>query len=79
MQLLQNTDLTDGDLTLSGQLLLGLLARVRVAQVRVEVFVQDLCGLLAEVSPLSPVKTNTEVLKNWFSQLKRAEKLPQFS
>ena len=47
-------DLADGDAALARQLLLGLLARVGVAQVRVEVLVEDLRGLLAEVAPLAP-------------------------
>ena len=45
------THLGNSDATLFSQLLLGLLAGVGVAEVRVEVFVQDLCGLLAEIPP----------------------------
>ena len=44
--------LRDRDAALPGQLLLGLFARVRVAEVRVEVLVQDLRGCLAEVATL---------------------------
>uniref|UniRef100_A0A6B0V6Z8 Uncharacterized protein n=1 Tax=Ixodes ricinus TaxID=34613 RepID=A0A6B0V6Z8_IXORI len=46
--------LRDGDAALPGEFLLGLLRRVRVAKVRVEILVQDLRRLLAEVASLSP-------------------------
>ena len=45
--------LRDCDAALPGQLLLGLLCRVRVRQVGVEVLVQDLARLLVEVPPLA--------------------------
>ena len=45
-------DLGDGDSALPAELLLGLLAGVGVGEVRVEVLVQDLRRLLAEVPPL---------------------------
>lgn len=48
------THLGNCDAALLGQLLLGLLARVRVAEVRVEVLVEDFRRLLAEVSPFPP-------------------------
>lgn len=41
--------LRDGDATFLGKLLFGLLTRIRVAQVGVEIFIQDLSGLFAEV------------------------------
>lgn len=47
--------LRDGDAAFLGKLLLGLLAGIRVAQVRVEIFIQDLGGLLAEIASLPPV------------------------
>lgn len=46
--------LGDGDPTLLGKLLLCLLAGVGVGEVRVEIFIQDFRGLLAEVTPLAP-------------------------
>lgn len=48
------THLGNCDAALLGQLLFSLLAGVRVAEVRVEVFVQDFRRLLAEVSPFPP-------------------------
>lgn len=42
--------LRDGNAALAGQLLFRLLARVRVGQVRVEILVEDLRRLLAEVA-----------------------------
>lgn len=45
--------LRDSDAALAGQLLFRLLAGVRVGEVRVEVLVQNLGGLLAEVSAFS--------------------------
>lgn len=50
------TNLRDSDAALPGQLLLRLFWRVRVAQVRVEIFVQDFRRLLTEVSSLPSVK-----------------------
>ena len=49
----RDSNLRHGDAALPGQLLLGLLAGVGVGQVRVEVLIEDLRGLLAEVAPLS--------------------------
>lgn len=46
--------LGDGDSTLFGELLFGFFAGVRVGQVGVKVFIQDLCGLFAEIAPLAP-------------------------
>lgn len=51
---MSTTHLGNCDAALLGQLLLGLFARVRVAEVRVEIFVQDFRRLLAEVSPFPP-------------------------
>lgn len=45
--------LRDSDAALAGQLLFRLLAGVRVGEVRVEVLVQNLGGLLAEVAAFS--------------------------
>ena len=45
--------LRDCDAALPSQLLLGLLCRVRVRQVGVEVLIQDLARLLVEVPPLA--------------------------
>ena len=53
--------LRDGDSTLFGKFLFGFFTGIRVGQVRVEILVQDLCGLLAEVAPLTPEETQTEV------------------
>ena len=50
--------LGDGDATLLGQLLFSLLARVGVGQVGVEVLIQHLGSLLAEVTPLAPEHTH---------------------
>ena len=47
------TNLRDSNATFPGEFLLGLLAGVGVRQVRVEVLVEDLGGLLAEVAPLA--------------------------
>jgi len=46
--------LGNGDGAFACELLLCFFARVRIAQVGVEVFVEDLGGLLAEVTPLPP-------------------------
>ena len=48
-------DLRHRDSTLTGQVLLGLLAGVGVGQVGVEVFVEGLRGLLGEVPPFAPL------------------------
>ena len=48
--------LRDGDPTLFGQFLFGLLTGIRVGQVGVEVLVQYLCCLLVEVTPLTSDK-----------------------
>lgn len=48
------TYLTDGDATFPSKLLLGLLARIRIRQVRIKILVQYLRGLLAEVASLAP-------------------------
>lgn len=45
--------LADADAALSRELLLGLLARIGVGEVRVEVGVEDLLGLLREVASLA--------------------------
>ena len=42
--------LRDSDSTLLGELLLGLLTRIWVTQVGVEILIQDLSGLFAEVT-----------------------------
>lgn len=49
----ESSDLRDRDVALSGELLFGLFAGVGIGEVRVEVFVQDLCRFLAEIPPLS--------------------------
>lgn len=48
------THLRYGDPALPGQLFLGLLAGVRIGEVRVKVLVEDFRGLLAEVPALAP-------------------------
>lgn len=48
------SDLRHSDGALLGQLLLGLLARVRVRQVGVKILVENIGRLLAEVPPLPP-------------------------
>ncbi len=48
------TDLWHRDGALLGQLLFGLLAGIRVTEVRVEILVQNLCRLLAEVASFPP-------------------------
>lgn len=58
--------LRDGDAALLGKLLFGLLTRVRVTQVGVEIFVQDLGGLFAEVPAFASAErdTHTERVTN---------------
>ncbi len=51
---MSTTHLGNCDAALLGQLLFRLLAWVRVAEVRVEIFVQNFRRLLAEVSPFPP-------------------------
>lgn len=51
---MSTTHLGNCDAALLSQLLLSLLAWIRVAEVRVEVFVQNFRRLLAEVSPFPP-------------------------
>lgn len=51
---MNTTHLGNCDAAFLRQLLFSLLTGVRVAEVRVEIFVQDFCCLLAEVSPFSP-------------------------
>jgi len=51
---MRTTHLGNCDAALLGQLLFSLLARVRVAEVRVEIFVQNFRRLFAEVSPFPP-------------------------
>lgn len=48
------TYLADRDAAFPSQFLLGLLARIRIRQVRIKVLVQYLRGLLAEVASLAP-------------------------
>lgn len=52
--------LLHGDATLAGKLLLRLLWRVGVGQVRVKVLVQHLRRLLAEVSSLAPASMSNK-------------------
>lgn len=49
--------LRDRDRTFLGQLLFGLFAGIRVTEMGVEIFIQDLCGLFVEVSSFPPVQT----------------------
>ena len=51
---MSTTHLGNCDAALLGQLLLSLLAGIWVAEVRVEIFVQNFRRLLAEVSPFPP-------------------------
>jgi len=51
--------LRDSDSTLFGEFLFGFFAGVRVGQVGVEILIQDLCGLFAEVAPFAPEETQT--------------------
>lgn len=64
--------LRDGDAALFGELLLGLLAGIRVRQVRVEVLVQHLRGLLAEVASLAP---GTSELRSYVNILPKRSQL----
>lgn len=50
--------LGDGDATLPGQLFFGFFTGVRVAHMGIKIFIQHFRGLLAEVLPLTPVKTD---------------------
>lgn len=51
--------LRDGDSTLFGKFLFGFFTGVRVGQVGVEILIQALCGLFAEVAPFAPDETRT--------------------
>jgi len=56
--------LRDGDSTRFGKFLFGFFTGVGVGQVGVEILVQTLCGLFAEVAPLAPDETQTGILFN---------------
>lgn len=58
--------LRHSDSALLSQFLLGFLARIRVRQVGVEIFVQHLCSLLVEVTPLTSDKQRQEIMTNVF-------------
>lgn len=58
--------LRHSDPALFSQFLLGFLARIRVRQVGVEIFVQHLCSLLVEVTPLTSDKRRQEIMTNVF-------------
>lgn len=51
--------LGNGYSALFGKFLFGFFARVRVGQVGVEILIQDLCGLFAEVAPFASVQTSS--------------------
>ena len=51
--------LGDRDATPPGQLLFGFFTGVWVAQMGIKVFIQHFCGLLAEILPLTPEKTDS--------------------
>lgn len=51
--------LRDGDSTLFGKFLFGFFTRVRVGQVGVEILIQDLRGLFAEVAPFASDERKT--------------------
>lgn len=51
--------LRDGYSTLFGKFLFGFFTGVGVGQVGVEILIQDLCGLFAEVAPFASVETQT--------------------
>ena len=51
-------DLCDRDAALARQFFLGLLARIWVGQMRVEILVEDFCGFFAEVSSFAPSWTS---------------------
>lgn len=55
----ERTDLRDGYSTLFGKFLFGFFTGVGVGQVGVEILIQDLCGLFAEVAPFASVETQT--------------------
>lgn len=55
--------LGDGDSTLFGELLFGFFAGVRVGQVGVEVLIQDLCGLFAEIASLASDENKSKLSK----------------
>lgn len=52
--------LRDSNSTLFAKFLFGFFTGVWVGQVGVEIFIQDLCGLFAEVAPFAPDETKTE-------------------
>lgn len=58
--------LRDSDCTLLSKFLFGFFAGVGVGQVGVKIFIQDLRGLFAEITPLAPNmrKQDDSMLKN---------------
>lgn len=58
--------LRHSDPTLFSQFLLSFLTRVGVRQMGVEIFVQHLCSLLVEVTPLTSDKQRQEIMTNVF-------------
>lgn len=52
--------LRDGDSTLFGKFLFGFFTGVWVGQVGVEILIQALCCLFAEITPFAPDETQTD-------------------
>lgn len=52
--------LRDGYSTLFGKFLFGFFTGVGVGQVGVEILIQDLCGLFAEVAPFASVEAENQ-------------------
>lgn len=57
--------LRNGYSALFGKFLFGFFARVWVGQVGIEILIQDLCGLLAEVAPFASVETSSRKGTTW--------------
>lgn len=50
----EDRHLGDCDATLPSQLFFGFFTAVRVAQMGIKILIQELCGLLAEIPPVTP-------------------------
>lgn len=66
--------LRDRDCTLFSKFLFGFFAGVGVGQVRVKIFIQDLCGLFAEIAPFAPDRRKQMMVRG----LKTLRRLPPF-
>lgn len=65
--------LRDRDCTLFSKFLFGFFAGVGVGQVRVKIFIQDLCGLFAEIAPFAPNRRKQMMVRGQKKQLPKGE------